>query len=230
MTQPIHGSLFFGAVISLSSYALGYFLKRKFKHTLLNPLLIAVVLTAAALFLSGTDYDAYCESAKYISYFLTPATVCLAVVLYEKLSLLKKHPAALFGGIFAGSLASMATILLAALVFGFSREEYVTFLPKSVTMAIGMGVAEELGGEASLTAAAIITTGIAGSVSAEFVFKIFKIEEPIARGVALGTAAHAVGTSKAMELGSVECAMAGLSTVTAGIITALTAAVFAKFL
>lgn len=230
MRELIKSSAFFGAAISLAAYETGVLLKKRFKTALLNPLLISVILTAAVLIFMGTDYDAYYEGARYISYFLTPATVCLAIMLYEKLSLLRENPAAVFGGIFAGALAGMGCVFLLSLFFGLSHEEYVTLLPKSVTAAIGMGVSEELGGCVSVTAAVIIVTGIIGNVFSDIVFKIFKIKEPIARGVALGTAAHAIGTSKAMELGDTEGAMASLSIVTSGLITAAGASVFALFM
>lgn len=230
MIDLIKSSVFFGAVISLAAYEAGILLKRKFKTALLNPLLISVILTAAVLIFLRIDYDTYYEGAKYISYFLTPATVCLAISLYEKLSLLKKNPAAIFGGILAGSVASMGCIFLMALLFGLSHEEYVTLLPKSITTAIGMGVSEELGGYVSVTAAVIIITGIIGNVFADIVFKIFRIKDPIARGIALGTASHAIGTSKAMELGDTEGAMGSLSIVTSGLITVVGASIFALFL
>ncbi len=230
MIDLIKGSVFFGALISLAAYEIGIFLRKRFKTALLNPLLVSVILTAAALIFLGIDYDTYYEGAKYISYFLTPATVCLAISLYEKLSLLKKNPAAIFGGILAGSVASMGCIFLMALLFGLSHEEYVTLLPKSVTTAIGMGVSEELGGYVPVTAAVIIITGIIGNVFAGAVFKIFGIKEPIARGVALGTASHAIGTAKAMELGETEGAMGSLSIVTSGLITVVGASIFALFL
>lgn len=230
MIELIKSSVFFGAVISLAAYEAGLLLKKKLKSAIFNPLLISVVITAAVLIFFKIDYDMYLEGAKYISYFLTPATVCLAISLYEKLSLLKENPTAIFGGILAGCLASMGSILLMSLVFGLSHSEYVTLLPKSITTAIGMGVSEELGGYVSVTAAVIIITGIIGNVFAETVFKVFRIKEPIARGIALGTASHAIGTSKAMEIGEVEGAMGSLSIVTSGLITVAGASLFANLI
>jgi predicted murein hydrolase (TIGR00659 family) len=230
MIDIIKSSLFFGAVISLLSYEVGLQLKKKFKTAILNPLLISVIITIAVVLILDIDYDSYYEGAKYISYFLTPATVCLAISLYEKLSLLKKNPLAIFGGILSGALASMTSIFLMSLLFGLSRKEYVTLLPKSITTAIGMGVSEELGGYVSVTAAVIIITGIIGNVFADIVFKIFKIKEPVAKGVALGTASHAIGTSKAMEMGETEGAMGSLSIVTSGLITVIFASLFSMLI
>ena len=165
-----------------------------------------------------------------MSYLLTPATVCLAVPLYEQLALLKKHLTAVICGIVAGVLASMVGVLICALVFGLEHELYVTLLPKSITTAIGMGVSEELGGIVTITVATIIVTGILGSVIADGVFALFRIEEPVARGLALGNASHAIGTAKAMEMGQVEGAMSGLAVAVAGLLTVVTASVFAQFL
>ncbi len=133
-------------------------------------------------------------------------------------------------GILSGVLSSLGAILGMALMFGFSHEEYVTFLPKSITTAIGMGVSEKLGGYVSISVAAIIITGVLGNIFAEIIFRIFRIREPIAKGIALGTASHAIGTAKAMELGEVEGAMSSLSIVVAGLITVVGATIFSHIM
>lgn len=184
----------------------------------------------AVLVVLDIDYEQYNEGAKYISYLLTPATVCLAVPLYEQLSLLKKNFKAVAAGIICGVLASLVSVLGLSILFGLTHEQYVTLLPKSITTAIGMGVSEELGGIVTITVAAIIITGILGNVMAEFVCKIFKIEHPIAKGLALGTASHAIGTAKAMEMGQVEGAMSSLAIAVAGLLTVVGASVFARML
>ncbi|MCR4833252.1 MAG: LrgB family protein, partial [Butyrivibrio sp.] len=153
-------------------------------------------------------------------------TVCLAIPLYEQFELLKKNMKAIMAGILAGVLSSVLTVLGVSVLFGFSHEEYVSFLPKSITTAIGMGVTEQLGGYVPITVAVIIMTGVFGNVIGEAVCKIFKITEPIAKGVALGSASHAIGTAKAMEMGEVEGAMSSLSIAVSGIITVVVAAVF----
>lgn len=200
MKELISGALFFGPALSLLAYEAGLIVKRKFKLAILNPLLIATTIIIGVLAVAGIEYEKYNESAKYISYFLTPATVALAVPLYEQLSLLKKHFAAVMSGIIAGVMASMISILLLSKLFGLTHEQYVTLLPKSITTAIGMGVSEEMGGIVTITVAVIIITGIVGGITAEFVYMIFRITEPVAKGLALGTSAHAMGTSKAMEM------------------------------
>ena len=217
-------SVFFGAVISLAAYEVGLLVKRKFKLAILNPLLLAMISVMAFLVLFDIDYDHYNEGAKYISYLLTPATVCLAVPLYEQLTLLKKNFKAVIAGILSGVLASLISILGFSILFGLNHEQYVTLLPKSITTAIGMGVSEELGGIVTITVASIVITGILGNVVAEFVCKI---HHPIAKGLALGTASHAIGTAKAMEMGDVEGAMSSLAIAVAGLLTVVGASVFA---
>ncbi|MDO4273822.1 MAG: LrgB family protein [Eubacteriales bacterium] len=230
MSEFLENSVFFGAVISLMAYEAGLLLKRKFKLAVLNPLLIAILCVMGVLIVFHVDYDAYNEGGKYISYLLTPATVCLAVPLYQQLSLLKKNIKAVAAGILAGVLASMVSVLLMAKLFGLSHEEYVTLLPKSITTAIGMGVSQELGGIATITVAVIIITGVLGNMLADFVYKTARIEEPIAKGLALGTSAHAIGTARAMELGQVEGAMSSLAIAVAGLLTVAAASVFAGFM
>ncbi len=223
-------STFMGAAISLITYFVGMELKKKLKHSLLNPLLLSIVFTIIFLLVSKVSYDTYYEGAKYISYLLTPATVCLAIPLYEQFEILKNNWKAITIGVTAGVLTSLVTILVMAILFRFSHQEYVTFLPKSITTAIGMSLSEEQGGYVSITVAVIIVTGILGNVMGDFILKICNITEPIAKGIALGTASHAIGTAKAMELGEVEGALSSLSIVVAGILTVLGASIFSMFL
>ena len=173
------------------------------------------------------DYESYNSSAKYLSYLLTPATVSLAIPLYQQLELLKKNFVAIMLGILSGVLTSAGVILAMSILFGLSHEEYVTLLPKSITTAIGMGVSEELGGYVTITVAVIIVTGILGNIIGEMVCKVFRIKNPISRGLALGTSAHAIGTARAMEMGEVEGAMSSLAIVVAGLCTVVGASVFA---
>lgn len=230
MKELIQSSLYFGVTVSIAGYGIGLFLKRKFKWGFLNPLLLAIVFVIAGLKLFDIDYEVYNETAKYLSYLLTPATVCLAIPLYQQISLLKDNIAAVLVGIFAGVLSSLGSILGMAYLFGLSHREYITLLPKSITTAIGIGVSEELGGISTITVAVIIVTGVLGNVIGEKICKIFRIQEPIAVGLAFGTAAHAVGTTKAFELGEVEGAMSSLSIAVAGLMTVAGASIFANFM
>lgn len=223
-------SVFFGVLLSLLAYGAGTLLKKKFKLAIFNPLLISIILIIAILVVSGIDYDTYNEGAKYISYLLTPATICLAVPLYDQMKLLKKNWKAIIAGIFSGALASLSCILVLAVLFQLSHQEYITFLPKSITTAIGMGVSEELGGYVSITVAVIIITGVFGNMCAEGVCKLFRITDPIAKGIGIGSASHAIGTARAMEMGAIEGAMSSLSIVVSGIITVVGASIFAQFM
>ena len=230
MKEFLSESIIFGAVLSLAAYEIGLLMKKKFKLAILNPLLIGTICVIGFLLIFRIDYEEYNEGAKYISYLLTPATVCLAVPLYEQLSLLKKNFMAVAVGILSGVLASLVSVLALAKLFDLNHQQYVTLLPKSITTAIGMGVSEELGGLVTITVAVIVITGILGNVIAEFICKIFKIHEPIAKGLALGTASHAIGTAKAMEMGQIEGAMSSLAIAVAGLLTVICASVFAGFM
>lgn len=230
MSSMLSSSAFFGVLISLSAYFIGLQLKKKFKLAIFNPLLVSAALIIAALIVLKVDYASYNAGAKYLSYLLTPVTVCLAIPLYEQLQQLKDHWKAILAGIFAGSMAGLISIFLMALAFSLNHAEYVTLLPKSITTAIGLAVSEELGGYPAITAVVIITTGLLGNIFAEGFLKLIRIREPIARGVAIGTSSHAIGTSKAMELGQVEGAMSSLSIAVAGLITVVGASVFGQFI
>lgn len=230
MNEFFANAAFAGVSVSLISYMIGVYLKKKLNVGLFNPLLISIAVTIIFLVLAHIDYDAYNEGARYLSWLLTPATVCLAIPLYEEFELLKSNVRTVMCGILSGVLTSLITILVLALFFGLTHEEYVTLLPKSITTAIGMGVSEELGGYVTITVAVIIITGVIGNILAEFICKIFRIEEPIAKGIAIGSAAHAIGTAKAMEIGEVEGAMSSLSIAVAGILTVVGASVFAHFI
>lgn len=229
MREFISGSLFFGMFISILGYEAGLLIKKKWKLAILNPLLISVLMVMLFLVLTGIDYDSYNSSAKYLSYLLTPATVCLAVPLYRELAQLRRNARAIAVGVVAGVLTSLGSVLLLCMLFGFTHEQYVTLLPKSITTAIGMGVSEELGGIVNVTVAAIIITGILGNMMAEAVCRIFRIQEPVARGLAIGSASHAIGTVKAMQMGEIEGAISSLAIAVAGIITVVGASIFANF-
>ena len=229
MKEILCNSAYFGVTVSLIGYGAGIMLKKKFKYAFLNPLLISIIFVIGVVMLCGVDYESYENSAQYLSYLLTPATVCLAVPLYQQMTLLKKNLAAVACGILAGVLASLGSVLLLAFLFGLEHDVYVTLLPKSITTAIGMGVSEELGGLVTITVAVIIVTGVIGNVIGEAVCKLFRIYEPIAKGLALGTSSHAIGTAKALEMGEVEGAMSSLALAVARLQTVIGSSVFAGF-
>ena len=226
MNDVMLESLFFGVLVSCVTYELGGWLRKKTKISLINPLLFSIVAVIAILLACHIDYDTYYDGAKYLSYLLTPATVCLAVPLYEQVELLKKNVVAIVAGILSGALTSVTCVLALAMIFHFSHEQYVTLLPKSITTAIGMGISEELGGIVTITVAAIIITGIIGNMFGDVICRLCGIRHPIATGLAIGTASHAMGTAKAMEIGEIEGAMSSLSIAVAGLMTVIGATIF----
>jgi predicted murein hydrolase (TIGR00659 family) len=227
MKEIIFGAVFFGAVITIAGYALGVMLKKKFKLAVFNPILISAVIVIGVLLIFGVDYNTYNSGAQYISYFLTPATVCLAIPLYQQLHLLRQYKKAIIIGILSGVLSSLGSILVIAYLFGLSHQQYVTLLPKSITSAIGIDLSKELGGIPAITVAVIVLTGIFGNMFAEGLCRLFRIKEPIAIGIAIGTSSHALGTAKALEIGEVQGAMSSLSIVVAGLLTVVAASLFA---
>ncbi len=230
MNEFLTHSAYISVFVSLLAFYLGSKLFLKFHYPFFNPLLSAVLMVIAFLKLSGMDYQTYNEGAQYINYLLTPSTICLAVPLYEQIKLLKQNYKAIFLGILSGVLTGMAAVFLLCEAFGFDHAAYVTLLPKSITTAIGMGLSEELGGYVSITVAAIIATGILGNIIGEYVCRYAHITNPIAKGIAMGSSAHAMGTAKAMEMGPVEGAMSSLSIVVAGVFTVAGASFFAMLL
>ena len=230
MNDLFRDSLYAGVTLSLAAYMLGVLLKKRFRLGIFNPLLISIAISIVVLLLGKIDYEVYNDSAKYLGYLLTPATVCLAIPLYEQWELLKKNYKAVLLGLLAGAVTSLTTVFVLSLVCGLSHEEYVTFLPKSVTTAIGMGISEELGGYVTITVAVIILTGVFGNVTGEMICRILRIKDPVSKGLAFGAASHAIGTSKAIELGDVEGAMSGLAIAVSGIITVVLAPVFARLI
>ena len=221
---------FFGIALTLLAYEIGVTMKRKWKLAIFNPLLMAIVIVI--LFCVGfhINYETYNAGGQYLTYLLTPSTVCLAIPLHQQMKLLKKNKMAVLFGILSGVLASMISCLSLAVLFGLDHKSYVTLLPKSITTAIGIAVSEELGGMVTITVAAIILTGILGNMFGDVACRLLRIKEPIARGVAIGTASHAMGTAKAMEMGEIEGAMSSLAIAVSGLITVILAPLFAHFL
>ncbi len=230
MNEFLQDSMFAGVTISLIAYLIGVMLKKKFKSGIFNPLLISIVVSIVILAAGKVDYETYNEGAKYLSWLLTPATVCLAIPLYEQWSLLKKHYKAVMLGLAAGTVTSLSTVLGLSLLCGLSHKEYVTLLPKSITTAIGMGVSEELGGYVMITVAVIIITGVFGNIFGELICKIFRITEPVSKGLAFGASSHAIGTAKAIEIGEIEGAMSSLAIAVSGVLTVVLASLYTHFL
>jgi len=227
MKDAFVNSIYFGIVLSLAAYALGVWLKKKLRRDYVNPLLVSAIVIIGVLLLFDIDYASFNAGGQYISYLLTPATVCLAIPMYKQLHLLKAYKKAVVFGLLAGVISSLGSVLGLSVLFGLSHRQYVTLLPKSITTAIGIGVSEELGGFAAITVAVIIITGLIGNVTAQGFCRLVRIKDPVAVGLAIGTSSHALGTARALELGEVQGAMSSLAIVAAGLLTAAGASVFA---
>ena len=212
-------SEFFGFAVTILFFALARILQEKTRTALLNPIIVSAVAIILVLCLCKIDFSIYERGAKYISIFLTPATICYAVPLYKQVKVLKENALALIVGILSGCASSAASIIGAKVLFGVSSEIYTSMLPKSVTTAIGMAISEKIGGIPSVTVGAIMITGITGAIIAPYVCRAFKIKDPVAVGIAIGSSSHAIGTTKAFEMGEIEGAMSSLAIVITGIIT-----------
>ena len=224
-----NNSVFFSVLLTLIAFEIGTWIRNKTKLVIASPLLFATAIVISVLLILKIDYDTYSLGAAYISYLLTPATVCLAVPLYEKLELLKNNLLAVVLSVSIGIALGLLSIFGLSLLFKLEYEHYATLLPKSITTAIGLDLSKELGGIPNITAAVIAITGIFGNLCAGLVMKLFRITDPIAQGLGIGTAAHAMGTVKAIEMGKTQGAMSSLALVVAGIVTVLLSPVFAKF-
>lgn len=210
----------FSLSLTLGTYLFGLWCKEKVKHSLCNPFVIAVVLVGAFLILTKMPMADYQKGMESIGWLLTPATVALAVPLYEQMKALKKNLPAILAGVVAGAVSSLLMVLGLCIAFALPKEISVSLLPKSITTAIGMVLAEQGGGIGSLAAGVIAVTGITGVLLGPVFCKLFRLKDPICQGVAYGTASHVLGTSKALELDSLTGAVSSLSLVVAGLLTA----------
>ena len=216
-------NVLFGVVLSLAAFEIGLFINRKTKIAILNPLLIAIALVIGFLTAFNIDFDTYNNGGKFINMFLGPSTVVLAVPLYKQIDLLKKNSKAILAGVFLGSFIGICSIIGISYLLGLDTTLIKSLIPKSVTTPIGISISSQIGGITAVTVLAIIITGVMGAVFGPAVCKLFKIEDSIAVGIAIGTASHAVGTTKALELGEIEGAMSSLSIGVAGIMTVVLA-------
>lgn len=230
MNEWFADSTYFGVVLSLSAYAIGMRCKKKWDIPLLSPLLVAMTLIIVFLLAADIPFETYSRGAQYITVFLTPATVCFAVPLYRQMRVLRENAAAVAAGILCGALAHAAVIVGLGLLFGLPRVLELSLLPKSVTTAIALGISDELGGTAAITVAGVTVAGMSGNVLGPTLLRLLRIREPEAQGLSLGCASHAMGTSKAVELGEIQGAMSSLAIVVTGILTVIVAPWIASYL
>ena len=219
--SDIFSSPFFGIALSILTFWIGVKLQKQLKSVLCNPLLIAILLTSVVLLAFDIPYESYNEGGAVINMFLTPATACLAVSIYTKIQILKKNCIPIVVGCTVGSLTSMGSVWLLCQLFGLDEAMTASLIPKSITTPIAMEVCQSHGGIVPVTVIAVIFTGILGSILAPFLIRLFRVDNPVTAGLAIGACSHAVGTSRALELGETEGAMSGLAIGVCGIITVL---------
>lgn len=197
---------------TLAAYQVGFWVYKKANlNSLLNPVLIAVLLIVALLLTTQTSYQTYFEGAQFVHFLLGPATVALAIPLYRQFDKVRKSTLAIFASLITGSLFASISAVVIVIMLGGSEQTYVSIAPKSVTAPIAMGISEKLGGLPSLTAVLVIVTGIIGSMIGPLVLDLVRIKDWSARGIAIGTAAHGIGTARALQINETAGAFAGLA-------------------
>lgn len=220
-------SQFFGLFLSLAFFQLARWLNRKAGREVISPLLFATLLCIAVLLVFDIDFEVYNRGAQYLDVLLTPATICLAIPLYRQYELLRRNAVAVLAGSVAGVAAHMAGCLLMLAAFRLEAAEFITLLPKSITTAIGKSLSAELGGYPAITMAAIMITGLFGAAIAPALLRLFRVRDPLAQGLAIGTASHAAGTSTAVQMGEVQGAASSLAIVVTGLLTVVAAPLLA---
>lgn len=227
--KEIIRSPLFALLISILAYEIGIFINKKTRIAFFNPLMIAIALVIGTLLALHIPLEDYKKGGDFISLFLTPATVILAVPLYKNINSLKKDYVAILGGVIIGSVTAILSVWAMAKAFGLSKELIASLIPKSITTPLGIELSTQIKGIPSVTVAAIIITGIVGAVFAEWLLKVCKITDKTAKGIAIGTSSHALGTTKAVDIGETEGAMSGLAIGLAGLVTVIVATVLFKF-
>lgn len=219
MNEVLSESVYFGAALSISAYWLAFQIKKKWDYPVMNPLLLATLMIMGVLALFNINYETFDYGAKYITYLLTPATVCLAVPLYKQVLVLKKNIAAVFAGIVCGCLTHALVVAGIAFLLKADGVLLLSLLPKSVTTPIALGISGEIGGISAVTILGVVLAGILGAVIGPVLLKLLGVREPAAQGLALGTASHVIGTTKAVEMGEIQAAMSSLAIVVTGLLT-----------
>lgn len=229
MNNLLLSTTFFGVTISLLTYFFGIFLRKKFNYAIVNPLLISTILIIVFLLVFDVDYDTYNQGAQYLSIFLTPATVCLAVPLYRQIQVLKENIIVVIVSISCGVLSHAFALIVLTRLFDLKKILTLSILSKSVTTPIAVGICNELKGIEAVTIMGVMVAGIMGAVLGPVLCKLFRIKEPVAQGLGIGSASHAVGTSIALEMGEIQGAMSSLAIVVTAILTVIVVPIVAKF-
>ena len=215
----IFDNTYFGIILSFLAFEVGKWINSKVKNPIANPLLIAILLVIGFLKITGIPYEHYKLGGDFIAFFIAPATVAMVLDLYLNLDQLRKNIVPILVGVVIGSIVAMLLAIFVSKGLGLGEDLVVSLVPQSITTAIAVSLTEEYNGIAALTAIIVVLRGVIGAAIAPIVLKLLKITDPVAQGVALGTSAHAVGTSEARNMGQVQGAMSGLSIAIAGIVT-----------
>ncbi|MGC3978921.1 MAG: LrgB family protein [Paludibacteraceae bacterium] len=203
------------------AFLFGVYLYRKFNFSLLQPLLVSIIIIIPFLKISGITYETFYNKTRFLNFMLGPSVVALGYVLYEQIEHIKKNALSILTSIFVGSMVGIVSVLLVAKLFGADKTLLSSLAPKSVTTPIAVNIAQSTGGIPELTVAFVIICGIFGGLAGPIILRKMKIKSKVAKGLAMGSAAHALGTSKALEMGALEGAISGLAIGIMGIMTAL---------
>ncbi|NLY86372.1 MAG: LrgB family protein [Tissierellia bacterium] len=220
----------FGLLLSILAFEVGLFINKKTKLPILNPLIIGIGLIIGFLLAFDIDYEVYNKGGSVISFFLGPATVSLAIPLYKQIEKLKENGVPVIVGILAGCIVAVGIVIYLGKIFGLDEVLILSLAPKSATAAISSEISKQIGGLPSLTVAVTVLTGITGNVLGPYICKLFKIKDEVAVGIGMGTASHAIGTAKAMELGEVQGAMSSLAISVTALLTVFIAPLLVKIL
>ena len=230
MADFLFANQYFCVALTVLAYAVGDAFQKKWKYAILNPILISAGLIIGLLTLLELPNSTSQAGCPVLTYLLTPATICLAISFYEQFKAMRQHLAAIFLGVILGSVCCVGSIYLCGRLLGFDRVMILSLLPKSITNAIGVALSTEIGGIAAITTAGIAVTGTFGNIAGAAICRLFRIEHPIAMGVAFGTASHVIGTACAGELHRLAGAVGSFSLTTAGLLTALSLSFLAQYL
>lgn len=230
MIEMLMSNSFFCVTLTLVAFSIGSALHARFKLAVLNPIIIGAALVICTLLVTGIPNEVYQAGCSILNYLLTPATICLAISFYEQFQIMKKQMGAICIGTLAGAFCCLAAIYGLSICFGFDRVLTMSMLPKSITNAIGVVLSQEIGGVAAITAAGIALTGTFGYITGPALCRLFRIHHPIAQGVAYGTAAHVIGTTRAKEFSELACAVGSLALTVAGFFTAIFLSLICQYL
>lgn len=230
MTDLISASTYFYTALTVVIFALASAIQKKTKLVAFNPIMVSALAIIGLLKGMDVSSQVYQEGCRVLSYLLTPATICLAISFYEQIGKMKKQLLPIFAGVLAGVICSAGSVYFLSKLFALPDTILFSLMPKSVTAAIGVPISEEIGGIAALTTAAITITGIIGNIMAPLFCKWFRLKDPVAQGVAIGTSSHVIATARAFEMGELIGAVSSFSLTVAGLVTSFLLSFLAQYL